>query len=455
MPLEWLDDDLFVDAAPIPATPAPAPDFDSGLFRSSDYRVDWQPEPPPRPADVPDWVRVHRTTYMDRGMYGGRTDPMNRDFIRVIRSDAERFGLPSNEVFELDAPLPPRRVCVCCGRHRAPSEPGDGACAICLPRIEATQTAIANGGRRFGIELEFSMPSGSGAFDEYDEPDMRFDSGPGYDPDAECNCYSCRCSRLTAGARRERNQMIIGGPEDVAEAIRLAGVDCNSPGYTHSIEPGVWKIVPDGSLSDGYELVSPPLQWAQADQVRTVCRVLQEIGCEPTSDCGLHVHHDVGDLTVARARTLAHNWNVCTPHTNRLVDSSRVYSDWCYPADEDTVRLQCNYAGDSLHSFLGQDCERYRALNWTCWHSYGTVEVRMHESTFDADEILAWIAYGQSIIDASMEERELEDPSTLDDVLNQVTIRRAARPHRTRELLRAKAARSSEPIPRRRRRDYW
>jgi hypothetical protein len=189
--------------------------------------------------------------------------------------------------------------------------------------------------------------------------------------------------------------------------------------------------------------VSPPLQWEKAaEQIPIACRVLEEIGCSPTSDAGLHVHHDVGDLTPQSARRLAHNWSVCQPHTDRLVASYRTYSDWCYPADEYITGQQCQYGGSTLNGFFCIDGERYRPLNWTCWNQYGTVEVRMHESTFDPDEILAWVAYTQSIIEASMEGRELAPPENLDEALDQLTIRRAARPHRTRELLRMKAERT-------------
>jgi hypothetical protein len=41
-----------------------------------------------------------------------------------------------------------------------------------------------------------------------------------------------------------------------------------------------------------------------------------------------------------------------------------------------------------------------------------------------------------------MEGRELAPPENLDETLDQLTIRRAARPHRTRELLRMKAERT-------------
>lgn len=407
------------------------------------------PEPPVEPVSPPpppDEVLVHRNTYCEVGMYGGRSEPRNMDYIRVLRRMAERYGVPDDQMFGLNDELPEYRRCGVCGRTISPNVP-DEFCSGCIHRAAETRRALENGGRRFGIELEFSLPEGY--YSDYDDDDYCDDD----------LCQPGECDDCDRRRRIEREERQIPGydldPATIAARLTDAGLPTIAPGYTHNIFPGQWKIVPDGSLSDGYELVSPPLQWRDAEQVRIACATLEAMGCQPTEQCGLHVHHDVGDLTVSRARTLARNWRTCQPHTEQLVAPSRVFSDWCYPVDDSLQHRQCEFDGEGLHRFFEIDYERYRALNWTCWNSYGTVEVRMHESTFDPDEILAWVAYGQSIIDASMSGRELEPPDDLDHTLNQLTIRRAAGPNRIRQLLKAKAARNAGSQPTYRRRGGW
>jgi hypothetical protein len=381
-------------------------------------------------------VAILAQTYHDLGMVGGVSCQTNRFYVVITEAEADRYHLPPTVRFNPNAVLPSPPTCSVCSAIVPNSE--SDRCDNCTRRQTETVEAIEHGGRRFGIELEFSL--GDGYYIDDDED---------YDDDPDCDCADCRerANRTAARRRRTRRENQLT-PEFIAEAITEAGVPCISPGYTHAIFPGSWKIVPDGSLQNGYELVSPPIQWEVArEQVTTACEVLSRLGCESTSDCGLHVHHDVGDLNVERATLLAHNWNTCQSQSDRLVDPYRINSEWCYPGPSNLIASQCNYSGEVLHHFLGIDGERYRPLNWTCWFNYGTVEVRMHESTLVADEILAWVAYTQSIIEASMYGKRIEPPTSIDHLLDeQLVIRRAARPSTTRALLKRKA-RANVSVP--------
>jgi hypothetical protein len=46
--------------------------------------------------------------------------------------------------------------------------------------------------------------------------------------------------------------------------------------------------------------------------------------------------------------------------------------------------------------------DRYRALNFNAYAKYGTVEVRQHQGTLNADKIINWIKFGQSVIAAAV-----------------------------------------------------
>jgi hypothetical protein len=46
--------------------------------------------------------------------------------------------------------------------------------------------------------------------------------------------------------------------------------------------------------------------------------------------------------------------------------------------------------------------DRYRALNFNAYAKYGTVEVRQHQGTLNADKIINWVKFGQSVIAAAV-----------------------------------------------------
>lgn len=369
-------------------------------------------------------------------LHSGRIYRNNRRFMIAARSvvDQARRDFPCADIpsWNTSAELPEVRSCTQCGDELLFGAPDYVTeCANCGPRAEATANAIDNGGRRFGIELEFSLPDD--AIMDYEDDD-----------EYECECPACN------RRRRERRWLdddedyddphASSGAQRIAEQLTENGVRCIAPGYTHDIQDGVWKIVTDASVINGYELVSPPLQWCDADQVRKACDVLTSMGMQATSDCGLHVHHDCGDLTTKTAPILASNFDIMQEQTNLLVDPYRLHSEWCSPTPRTSVMNQCTFDGERLYDFFRLDGGRYRPLNWTCWVQYGTVEMRMHESTLDPEEILAWVAYGQGIVDASMAGELLKAPTCIDDALSAITIRQGAKPATVRAQLKRKAA---------------
>jgi hypothetical protein len=217
-------------------------------------------------------------------------------------------------------------------------------------RIEARQR-IREHGRRFGVEIEFT-------FDDYDDI-----------PDAS----------------------------DIAAALGEVGIECRYGSYTHEVMDS-WKIVPDGSVSFGYELVSPPMLWKDREQIRTVCAVLQELGADANGSCGLHVHHEVRDLSLAAFKRLVARWHNAQGLTDRLVALRRRSGrcEWAGRFDRRELEEISNLT--SLSAIEECYVDRYRTLNITAFPKYGTVEIRQFQGTLDADEIISWVAYGQAFI---------------------------------------------------------
>jgi hypothetical protein len=292
------------------------------------------------------------------------------------------FGNRTPPPVTMPADSPPDRsaTCTVCGNRFITGREDPTACGNCRRRKRRAEESRANGGRRFGVEIEVEW--GGDPDDHY-----RYD-------DDDCNCFDCRQER---GGRDGS----FPSADTIAEAIREAGVPCYNIGYTHEVQEKSWKVVSDGSLNYGWEIVSPPLQWEQADQIRKVCETLSKLGAEPTEQCGLHVHHDVGDIDLSGMKRLVRCWHNWQRHTDRLCSSDRIDSQWCAHYNGRWIENLDQDHHRNVYN-LTYDADRYQSLNISCFTQYGTVEVRQHESTLDAEEILSWIAYGQAVIDAAL-----------------------------------------------------
>lgn len=259
-------------------------------------------------------------------------------------------------------PPAPRRRCARCHERSRTTEGnfyrrGNGWsswCKTCSREYAKAKRDLKKHGRRFGVEIEFVLG------DDYEGPTESW---------------------------------------VVTEALANAGIECIDDGYTHEVHEDAWKIVSDSSVECGWELVSPPLRWSQRDQITTVCDVLDELCAAVDSSCGLHVHHEVRDLTLASFKRLFRNWADWQHYTSSLVSPMRRDGQWCQNlSDRDVEAVESMTTLGSLSSCY---LERYKSLNVTCYPSYGTVEIRQHQGSINARKIQAWIAYGQAVIEAS------------------------------------------------------
>jgi hypothetical protein len=215
----------------------------------------------------------------------------------------------------------------------------------------------------------------------------------------------------------------------IAEKLRRAGVPCYCEEYGHRAMPH-WKIVTDGSLRNGYEIVSPVLSGQEGvDQIKTVCRILRANGVRINRQCGLHVHHDVSDFSLLNWKMLfkqyvKHEQIIDTfmpqsrrANANRYCRSLRI-------SDLDTTfsNIDASTNVDSLYRAITQ-CDRYVKLNMQSFYRQGTVEFRQHSGTIDADKIIAWVVFTQALVEYSKILKYLRTEGA-DDFNNLMAFRR-------------------------------
>lgn len=180
----------------------------------------------------------------------------------------------------------------------------------------------------------------------------------------------------------------------------------------HSTKRG-WKVVYDGSVNNGWEIVSPPLCGLDKfDEVAKVCKVLADIGATIDLQCGFHVHHDISDIT--NIQSIKNIYEIYSKFEDgvicNLIPSNRSmgYSHPITPYMEDLRTVKSLDELLDHRKFGGRgdgnghygSC-RYKTVNIRSYIKYGTVEFRHHEGTTNFEDIKYWVMLTHKIIETA------------------------------------------------------
>jgi hypothetical protein len=215
--------------------------------------------------------------------------------------------------------------------------------------------------------------------------------------------------------------------EDVAAALRHAGLAAKAVGYGGChISTDYWKVTTDASVYNcykdrtvngetqsvyfyGMELVSPmPFAGkAAVKQLKTVCKVLKQLGAVADSQCGLHVHHDAHDLSMSAWKNLARFYvkyektlDSFVPPSRRGNSNSMCKSLSAYYAPSALYqRIDNAYDVSGIQGVWGHD--RFLKLNTVAYSAHGSVEIRHQGGTVDIQKMLNWLSFTQCIVEAA------------------------------------------------------
>ena len=219
-----------------------------------------------------------------------------------------------------------------------------------------------------------------------------------------------------------------------ADVLAMLATSLNSSGIDTILAPdgsddepvgGRWKVVHDPTAGPdgrgGAEIVSPPMSGHDGlEQIRRVCRALDRMGATVNEHCGLHVHHDAGDLTVSQMMRLSALYRLHQEAISGLLPISRHNNRYAMPEtapvhDAETLKTvpQSNHLPfDRLRvSRALSGGTRHRAVNWLSYARHGTVEFRQHHGTVDAGEITYWVLFTQAMVSIENDgRRQMEVP---------------------------------------------
>lgn len=205
-----------------------------------------------------------------------------------------------------------------------------------------------------------------------------------------------------------------GDKTEIIEALKNRGIKVRQrwSGSIHTVLENAWKVVADGSVQGGWEIVSPPM--SDMNDLRIVCEVLNELGCSVDKQCGLHVHHEASDLDLNSLKNVYEIYNKYELDViHELLPVSRRNNAYCKPLTTviEDVR-KCNSIDEMKeHWNIGggygghYDSCRYKSINFRAYRVYGTLEFRAHSGSIDFEKISNWILFTHKIIEVATEKK--------------------------------------------------
>ncbi len=233
---------------------------------------------------------------------------------------------------------------------------------------------------------------------------------------------------------------------DVARVLTTAGINAIEEGYNHDARP-YWKIVHDGSVNRGCEVVSPILEGeAGIEELKKVAATLAASGATVDKTTGLHVHLDARTWSVRDFKRVLKSWVTNERAIDMIVAPSRRGSanQYCksvlarlgndhgyYDANTlinnpDRVELvrkafdhidTARTIGD-LKSLMSYD--RYQKVNLEAHGRHGTIEFRQHQGSLNAEKIEMWVRLLSGLVETAKKtniRRWFRDRSALCDAI--------------------------------------
>lgn len=161
----------------------------------------------------------------------------------------------------------------------------------------------------------------------------------------------------------------------------------------------------DGSLSDGTEITTPPLQLAEFEEnIHHATTVMTEAGFSISRSCGLHIHLDARDFKndYDKISNLFRTFYAIESIIYATLPNSRYTSSYCKPLNNDykftdiNKKISTTNFDKKLYKSTNPDKNdhyneiRYHGLNLHSIFNRGTVEYRYHSGTLSPEKIINW-----------------------------------------------------------------
>jgi hypothetical protein len=199
------------------------------------------------------------------------------------------------------------------------------------------------------------------------------------------------------------------------DALKNAGINARYEGYNHDDHAdGVWKVVTDGSVSHGHEVVSPILHGEEGlKQAMHAANALEEAGAIINKTCGLHVHFNATDLTVEEIRMICKRYMAHEKEIDAFMPKSRRENNntFCKSTSICFERNSQFEKATTIIALARSVLGRYYKVNLQSYLVHHTIEFRQHSGTVDAQKIANWVRFLDGFINESIKMAHAETES--------------------------------------------
>jgi biotin operon repressor len=178
------------------------------------------------------------------------------------------------------------------------------------------------------------------------------------------------------------------------QVLRLVGCDIREEEYNH-VTRAWWKIVPDGSIRDGFEVVSPVLRGQRGvTDVMTVVTALDDAGGRVDRRCGLHVHLDGNGFDVEQVRSVIRRYAKYEDEIDTFMPPSRRGNDNRYCRSiRPFVEQDAFIRAGNVRELVQAQPDRYFKVNLKSLEIHRTLEFRQHSGTLNVMKVRNWLAF--------------------------------------------------------------
>jgi len=191
--------------------------------------------------------------------------------------------------------------------------------------------------------------------------------------------------------------------EEAVRVLRAIDISVQNEGYNHTCRDH-WKIVPDGSVHGGFEVVSPVLQGEEGlEQLRAVTAALKDSGGKDARNCGVQVPvFDAADLNVGYIRAIVSRYAAHERKIDAFMPSSCRGNNNTYCRSLATVVASDRFRNAaSLGQLVEAQPGRYFKVNLQSYRVHGTIEFRQHSGTLESPKAVNWVRFLAAFIESA------------------------------------------------------
>jgi len=159
-----------------------------------------------------------------------------------------------------------------------------------------------------------------------------------------------------------------------------------------------WGAKPDGSVA-AKEFFSAIFRGNRGlRSIRRLCEYANENNWVACHKCGFHVHFNMRHESVDSMKAIAYAYYATRMFWRGRAREDRVGCDYCRAMVSENGNLDRIENQDDWDEFCSHRCRDIWA-NWQAYRWHKSLEIRLHEGTFDADKIVNWIRAHINFID--------------------------------------------------------